>query len=416
MKKTNIICRYIILILLVVTPLYYGSVDWWVIYLIEAAVFLTVFLWIWGMIQNRLIHIHRLAPIPYLGLFLLLSLISYWQTDYKWVGRRELLLYLTGIGVYFLATHLFNRVRYLLQLNRTLLILGTTISLVGLLQYFGVLAHPWWLGPKLSATYVNKNHFAGYINMIIPFAITSIYFNREAGKRILVVYSLIVMFSAILLTFSRGGWISLLFSSTFLCLSMFDPKKKKVKWAAVSFFLVPIAFLLFADIGVKNIENINRPEGSYAYKRQGEINLPVRRRIYRSTVSMIKDHWVLGYGPGSFGTVFPRYRVAGLDFRVDYAHNDYLQIAAELGLASLPLLILIAWSTLKAAWIKVRSASSQTEKGTTLAAMAGIIAIMAHSTLDFNMHIPANAFLFMVLLALASSRPASKMKNPDVYP
>jgi O-antigen ligase len=418
MSKTNIICRSIILLLVVVTPLYYGSVDWWVIYLIETSVLFAVFLWFWGMIQKGRIHIHRLAPIPYLGLFLLLCLFSFWQTDYKWVGRRELLLYLTGTGVYFLVAHLFNRIRYLQLLNKTLLILGTTLSLVGILQYFGVLVHPWWLGYKLSATFVNKNHFAGYINMIIPFAITRIYLNREAGKRMLVVYCLIVMFLTILLTFSRGGWISLLLSSTFLCLVLIDPQKKKLKWAAASFFLVPIAFLLFADVGVKNIENISKPEGSYAYKRQGEINIPVRRRIYRSTVSMIEDHWVLGCGPGSFATVFPRYRVAGLDFRVDYAHNDYLQIAAELGLAALPLLFLIIWSTLKAAWIKARSATSETEKGTTLAAMAGIIAILAHSALDFNLHIPANAFLFMVLLALASARPVSKRKNDDLnnYP
>ncbi len=414
MSKTNNICRYIILFLVVVTPLYYGSVDWWVTYLIEASVLLAVFLWFMGMIHNRQIHIHRLAPIPYLGLFLLLCLISFWQTDYKWVGRRELLLYLTGIGVYFLASHLFNRISYLQLFNRTLLILGTTLSLVGILQYFGLLAHPWWLSYKLSATYVNKNHFAGYINMIIPFAITRIYFNRDAGKRMLVVYSLVVMFVAMVFTFSRGGWISLLLSSTFLCLTLFEPKKKKLKWAAASFFLVPIAFLLFADVGVRNIENISKPEGSYAYKRQGEINLPVRRRIYRSTVSMIEDHWVLGCGPGSFATVFPRYRVAGLDFRVDYAHSDYLQIVAELGIAALPLLFMIAWSTMKAGWIKAGSAVSQTEKGTTLAAMAGIIAISTHSALDFNMHIPANAFLFMVLLALASAKPVTKKNKGSI--
>jgi O-antigen ligase len=399
--KTSGFCRIFLMFLLAVMPLYYGSVDLWVIYPIEATVFLLIFLWFFGMILKGEIHVQRLAPAPYLGMFVLLCLISFIQTDYRWVGRRELLFYMAGVGVYFLAAHHLNRIRYLRLLNRILLILGTTLALIGILQYFKVVAHPWWKGYKLSATYVNKNHFAGYLNLIIPFAVTGAYFGRDLGKRILMFYSLAVMFAALLFTFSRGGWISLLFSSIFLSLTLFGPERKKLKWTLASIFAVPIFILLFADVGVKNIENIwQKGEGD-------EINLPVRRKIYRSTLAMISDHWVLGTGPGSFAEAFPRYRVAGLDFRVDYAHNDYLQAMAELGLGALPLIVLIAWTSFRAAWRKIHLVTSQTEKGMILASLAGIISILVHSALDFNLHIPANAFLFMVLLGLASAHPIS---------
>ena len=388
--KTGNICRFILMFLTVVTPLYYGSVDWWVVYLIVAMVFSAIFLWLFEMIHKGSIHIYRLAPMPYLGLFLLLGLLSVWHSDYKWLGKRELLLYLAGIGVCFLSAHLLNRIRYLRLFNRTLLITATTLSFIGILQY--LLAHP--SGYKLSATFVNKNHFAGYLNMIIPFAITGIYLDKEIGKRIFLIYSLVIMLTAMLFTFSRGGWISLLFITIFLGITLFNPEKKKLKWAAISFFMLPILFLLFVNLGIKNI---SQP------KRKDEINLPVRRRIYRSTLAMIGDHWVLGTGPGSFAAAFPRYRVAGLDFHVDYAHNDYLQFAAELGLGVLPIILLIIWTSFRAAWGKIRLSNSRTEKGTTIAAMAGILSILVHSAMDFNLHIPCNTYLFMVLLGLAVS-------------
>ena len=94
------------------------------------------------------------------------------------------------------------------------------------------------------------------------------------------------------------------------------------------------------------------------------------------------------------------YRPPGLAGLVVYAHNDYLQLASEMGIFALGIIL---WSVLSASWAGFRTffiTRSNFKRGMILGTMSGIVAILIHSFVDFNLHIPANAILFTVFVAM----------------
>jgi O-antigen ligase len=118
------------------------------------------------------------------------------------------------------------------------------------------------------------------------------------------------------------------------------------------------------------------------------------------TLPLIRDYAVLGSGPGTFHVAFPRYRPEKVVAFYDYAHNDYAQFAAETGLVGFGLVGLLVAMTLGVALVAQWQRRDPLMRGMSFACVMGVTAILIHSTVDFNLQIPANAVLFMVLLAL----------------
>lgn len=132
---------------------------------------------------------------------------------------------------------------------------------------------------------------------------------------------------------------------------------------------------------------------------------------WKGTLVMIRDFFAIGIGPGTFASVFPQYQPAGTVSRFYQVHNDYLHFLAELGVLFLPLLGWLLFALFNAGRKKLHSTSRQTW-GLSLGAMTGIVAILAHSFVDFNLHIPANAILFTVLAALVVGGPIRRNGLP----
>ena len=138
-------------------------------------------------------------------------------------------------------------------------------------------------------------------------------------------------------------------------------------------------------------------------ERMEEVTLESQRRdeyvIY--TTDIIEDHLLFGIGAGSYYGVFPKYRTNEFPGLVDHAHNDYIEFASELGLIGfIPLSLFVLVSL----WAAIRAQSlrrSQLMRGMAFASVMGISAILIHSTVDFNLQIPANALMFIFLCALA---------------
>ena len=116
---------------------------------------------------------------------------------------------------------------------------------------------------------------------------------------------------------------------------------------------------------------------------------------------MWKDYPAFGSGLGSFPVVFPRYSGEGTHVAYTHAHNDYLEFGAEVGAVGLALLGLMVSMSFAAALRAQYVRADPLMRGISFAAMMGILALMIHSFVDFNLQIPANAMTFMLLLAFA---------------
>ena len=128
------------------------------------------------------------------------------------------------------------------------------------------------------------------------------------------------------------------------------------------------------------------------------INLGTRIKVSKAIIKMIHDHPFLGIGPGNFSTVFTRYQPPGLTMRYTMGHNDYLHFISETGVA---LVGIVVWMVVALYHTGIRKLThpSRLVRGTTLGALSGITAMLCHSFVDFNLHIPSNAMLFVVLAA-----------------
>src|SRR5262249_32311102 len=117
------------------------------------------------------------------------------------------------------------------------------------------------------------------------------------------------------------------------------------------------------------------------------------REILASTVRMICQRPLTGFGLGTYETVYPEFASFDMGLIVDHAHNDWAEWTAEGGLLMLILMVAVAAATLPAAW----------RSGWGL----GIHFVFLHALVDFPLQIPPIAALLITLLAalLISANP-----------
>ena len=116
-------------------------------------------------------------------------------------------------------------------------------------------------------------------------------------------------------------------------------------------------------------------------------------------LDIFKDYPVFGTGPGTFYTAFSRYRGEEIDAFFDFVHNDYVQILTEAGAIGLMLIGAFVLVTLLVAVLAQMRRRDPLARGMGFAVVMGVTSLGIHSTVDFNLQIPANAFVFMILLA-----------------
>jgi O-antigen ligase len=146
-----------------------------------------------------------------------------------------------------------------------------------------------------------------------------------------------------------------------------------------------------------------------------EINGGVRLSIDRDCLRMLIKRPFLGWGLGAFPIVYPQFRSFYTTFFVNHAHNDYLQLLVETGLAGFSIAVWFLVLMFRQAATKLKNWTENASGAMTVAALLGCVGILVHSFLDFNLQIPANAALFYVLCAIAASAPLQESQRRRVF-
>jgi len=146
-----------------------------------------------------------------------------------------------------------------------------------------------------------------------------------------------------------------------------------------------------------------------------DIHDPARWLIHRDSIRMFAAHPFLGSGFGSFAAAFPRYRAFYDGFFINHAHDDYLELVLETGLAGFGVAVWFIVVLYREGLRNLRPAKRSPAALTSTAALAGCTGLLAHSFIDFNLHIPANAALFYVLCAIATAPPVSRSGSNNSY-
>jgi O-antigen ligase len=126
-----------------------------------------------------------------------------------------------------------------------------------------------------------------------------------------------------------------------------------------------------------------------------------RDDVVKDSIPYVKDFWLTGSGAGSFYSTYPKYTSEGVRAYYRYAHNDYLQFLVETGVIGLVLMGVLSLASLYCAIKAMATRSHPNLRAAAFASFMGILAILIHSSVDFNLQIPSNAAMYIVLLALA---------------
>ncbi len=405
--KTDTIAFTIICALIVFAPLARGAVHPWAITIIQIGVLAAA---ICLVIEKRpgkkiaLPHSPMNRPIAALMLLFTASAIF---SAHRPFAIEGLFLLLTLVAAYYITVQTVHSRKRQRILVYVIIATATLLAVIGMLKQFGFNPLPWWHYPdvnpryhsnSVTGVYVNRNHLAGFIEMALPFLLILFVLKpRPWETKVGLVVLTLFLLTTQAFTLSRGGWASALAGILLVAADLVFRKnavhRKTVLTIGIGCIIIAICVLASLPV-VQRITTLTH---------QDPIDtLDSRICIWTATAHQIEDHPLLGTGPNTFALEHPAYQIPGFNTCLPlFAHNDYLHFTAETGILFIPIFIYGCFCFFRAGIRKLKSHSRQ-KSSLALGAMAGVFAILVHSFSDFNLNIGANAFLFTVIVALAT--------------
>lgn len=327
--------------------------------------------------------------------------------------------------VFSLTLLLVNTRQRLELLLRTLVISGTLQALYASVMVLSGLEYGFLIKKLVgqgtaTGTFVNRNHLAGYLNLCLAVGL-GLMISKLGGEAVhtwrqrlrsivrlllsektrLRIY-LIVMVIALVLTRSRMGNTAF-FAST-LIVGAIGLMLMRNAPRSTLFFLASIVALDVLIVGTWfGVDQVAKRIQQTEVTSNTDNPLPTEDRdeVGRLASHYAKDYWLTGSGGGTFYVVFPTYSNRSIVGFYDHAHNDYLQLLTETGVIGLSLCSLIVLLAAMQALLALRRRNNPLMRGTAFGVTLAICWLAFHSTVDFNMQIPANALTMTIILALA---------------
>lgn len=122
--------------------------------------------------------------------------------------------------------------------------------------------------------------------------------------------------------------------------------------------------------------------------------------LWIDSLSLIRDHLLIGTGPATFDSTFREYRRPSFLLAAGYPHNDYLNTLSDYGIVGFIILLFGIIAFARKLWGSTERVKRRMDKAHIYAVMAAFIALLVHSLVDFNMHIASNAMTMAAIVGL----------------
>jgi O-antigen ligase len=439
--------RFIVLMLclaVVTTTLAFGTVHSWSLAVFQMSAAVVFALWVMDAWRTRALRVSKnFLQLPLLGLFAvgLVQLIplgggAAQNSGALSVGAtgalssdpnatRFVLMELAGLFVYFAAALAFvDSPKRLRLVARLVVVFGFLLAVYGLMQHFLNPTTIFWVRQPDQAVpfgpYINRHHFAGYMELTLAMPLGLLFAGAvERDRMPLYAFASAIMAIALVMTNSRGGMVSMVCEILFLAAIAATVRRRaargeredvgaRVRAAAVRVGLgfAMIVAVFFGVLYFGGEDALSRLVGTV----NADDPTTGRAHFWQGTVGIIKDHPLIGTGLGAFGSVYPRYDTASGAYRLEQAHNDYLQILSDAGVVGgvLGLAFLVV---LFRQGVRRMHSHDRVRRGVALGALSGCAGALVHSFFDFTLHTTANALLFLLLAALATAD--GRVEEPD---
>ncbi|HXM98585.1 MAG TPA: O-antigen ligase family protein [Candidatus Dormibacteraeota bacterium] len=390
----------------------HGGVEDWSRAVIEVGAGLLFLGWAVEIYLNKNEQLNIPVILPPLAALVLVVIgqLIFHGTVSPYLTRVELQLLVAYVLVIFVAGQAFQTLQDWRGFVWFVMILGFVTAVFAILQHLTFNGKLYWFrelryGGVPFGPYVNRNHFAGFAELVLPVALVPLMLGKvRRERRGLVGLFAVMILGALFLAASRGGIISFVVQMGILALLVIVQRSWRKQMVAGG-LVVLFSFALVSWLGVNEI--LNR----FAALQSLEVAVGKRTSMRSDTWHIFVDHPVVGTGLGTLQSVFPGYETVYDGKIVDHAHNDYMEGLAETGIAGG---ICFAWFLGILFLEPLRHLRNRDNSFAAALQLSGLLAccgILVHSTVDFNLHIPANAMLFGLMAYLATTEIPSGMEQ-----
>ena len=324
-----------------------------------------------------------------------------------WLFLLGLFLFLSVLRKYCASRH------NLARLIRILTFVAILEALYGLIQALvpetGVLWADSAYPGCATGTYINRNHFAGFIEILWPLVFgytlalgndtgttvfSRLFSSDRLNLQLLYTLAIVLMLLALLFSKSRGGIIGgIVGIVSFLWLVRNGCQPHSIVFRLL--IGVIIGFLCIYGIKIGFAPIVER-----FLSISGE---DARLDIWKDGIAILKDH-PFGIGLGNTPKVLPVYQIAyTADLNAVHLHNDYLQLLVETGVPGFLAIVSGGFVFLWKSVLRIRRLTPHRDAFRyfiAIGALSGLISVMVHSFFDFNLQIPANCFYFVMLIGI----------------
>lgn len=445
--------------LLIFSPLAFGAVEPWSLAVMQTVSFSSLAVLLFNTMKNdkdSLYQIPGIIPLCFLLLFVAAQLVPLPASVVRVIAPSTFELYtgtlspvtqvdwislsinrkatlaeffrIASYGAFYAVTvQLLARRGYLTRTLMIIVVFASILSFLSILQHILSNNKIYWvrnltMGGSLFGPYVNRNHYAGLMEMVFPLVLSLFLFYkpqirqfplreriarmfnlRQTNIYLLLGFVAVLVATSVFLTLSRMGIVSLslsliLFGALFLLRG--GDRKRGIIIIAICVLVVLSVGWFGWDPIFERFAKIRNPQGDITEQRL---------ILWKDSWNIVRDYPLFGTGFGSFQDIYPKYRTLKGAALADHAHNDYIELLANGGVVALLLAGGFFAVLVSRSFAVFRKRRDPYSRYVFIASLTGIIAILLHSITDFNLQIGANGLYLAFLSGLAVSAANTRM-------
>jgi len=403
----------------------------------EILVLLALMFWCLKMINREEIKfISTPLNFPILSFIAICVASLIWSNSF-FVSLKELPLFLAGPLLYFVITNNISDEHQIRRILNVLLIVGSVFGLYGILQYNGI-DFSFWIRnigrQQVFGLFGNVNYFAEYLIVPLPLAISLFFATRNRTHKILLLVGILAIGGSLILTFTRGSYLAIGISLIFMFFLYLASRGKGFIKENKKIFIFILALIILITFLFAIPNPLNKP-GTVISKIKGRISisqftkgssLKRRKAIWGFTGMMIKDRPFMGLGIGTYKYNSLKYQAKFFEQgqnRSLYphgfatkAHNEYLQLWAELGIVGLGIFIWLIICYFNCGIKFLKKIKDDYKQGIIIGLMGAVVAVLVDGIFGFPLHLPATIILFWMALGLTVAFGESEKdgKKPEI--
>ena len=358
------------------------------------------------------------------GFLLLVGLLSMINAVNGRVVIQSLAVFLYFLLFYLIVANAVKEKRDVTVILYALLISSFLASLYGLLQYLGVMrgatgGHG--LGEIIS-TMGNRNYLGGFLAYLLFPTVILVVRLRSRILRAIAIPLISFNFGMAMLVNQTGIRVALIVAAIGVIIGWaifrpVEPIRRNRAWLIALLIVLAFTFLVEAPSGPLNsVVGLSATKGSSWIGRLWAANAgKTRAWDWWVGYEMFKDHPLLGVGLGNYKLNFIPYKAKFLatpqgknyNFyipRAAQAHNEYVQLLAELGILGIIGLVGLIGMIAYSLWTILSRNSDEADRFDLLLLTGGVITFLIHGLVSFPAHLPASSLALVTILGIATSR------------